>query len=370
MLRTPLQIVFRLALFLVMVFMVQHAGWPNAAGKKVRSTFQQGALKAIPAPDAFAQKQRLGRGVNVLGYDPLWKDRQKGRFQEKHFALIRQAGFNNVRINLHPFRDGKMETINKSTSFHAVADAHIISPAWFETLDWAVQHALATGLMVILDLHEFRAMGDDLAGNQPRYLAAWRHIAEHYKDAPNEVLFELLNEPNKQLTAELWNPLLREVLGIVRQSNPRRTVIIGPTSFNNIKDLNKLDLPQDDRQIIVTVHYYSPFPFTHQGASWTQQKDKVGVVWNGTENDKEAIVADFQKADAWARAHHRPLYLGEFGAYDVGDMDSRVRWTTFVARQAEKLGWSWAYWQFDGNFIVYDIKQDQWVEPIRHALLP
>jgi endoglucanase len=41
-----------------------------------------------------------------------------------------------------------------------------------------------------------------------------------------------------------------------------------------------------------------------------------------------------------------------------------------VARQAEKLGWSWAYWQFDGDFIVYDVKNDAWVEPIRRALLP
>ena len=47
-----------------------------------------------------------------------------------------------------------------------------------------------------------------------------------------------------------------------------------------------------------------------------------------------------------------------------------MRWTSFVARQAEKLGWSWAYWQFDSDFIVYDVKKDAWVEPIRRALIP
>ena len=36
------------------------------------------------------QNQRLGRGVNVLGYDPIWKDRQKARFQEKYFRLIKR----------------------------------------------------------------------------------------------------------------------------------------------------------------------------------------------------------------------------------------------------------------------------------------
>ena len=51
-------------------------------------------------------------------------------------------------------------------------------------------------------------------------------------------------------------------------------------------------------------------------------------------------------------------------------MDSRVRWTSFVARSVEKLGWSWGYWQFDGDFIVYDMKSQKWVEPIRGALIP
>ena len=41
--------------------------------------------------------------------------------------------------------------------------------------------------MVILDFHEFQAMGDDPAGNKERFLAVWREIAEHCKDAPDDV---------------------------------------------------------------------------------------------------------------------------------------------------------------------------------------
>jgi endoglucanase len=66
----------------------------------------------------------------------------------------------------------------------------------------------------------------------------------------------------------------------------------------------------------------------------------------------------------------RPILLGEFGAYDAADMDSRVRWTSFIARLAESHGWSWAYWQFDSDFVVYDIDAGKWVEPIRDALVP
>src|SRR5512137_1737901 len=53
------------------------------------------------ASDAFVQAKRLGRGVNILGYDAIWKNPKKARFEEKHFKLIREAGFRSVRINLH-----------------------------------------------------------------------------------------------------------------------------------------------------------------------------------------------------------------------------------------------------------------------------
>jgi len=85
---------------------------------------------------------------------------------------------------------------------------------------------------------------------------------------------------------------------------------------------------------------------------------------------RAAFVADFQAVQMWSKQNNRPILLGEFGAYDKGPIDSRVRYTDAVARTAEKLGWSWAYWQFDSDFIVYDIDKDQWVRPIHDALIP
>jgi endoglucanase len=307
---------------------------------------------------AFSQNKRLGRGVNVLGYDPIWKDQKKARFQERYFRLIKEAGFNHVRVNLHPFRDNNLGPDYKPGA------------AWFETLDWTLSHALANHLMVVLDFHEYQAMGEDASRNHDRMLGVWRQIAGHCKEASDDVLFEVLNEPNKKMTPALWNSLLRETLAVIRESNPRRTVIAGPTSWNNINDLDKLDLPKEDRNVIVTVHYYSPFPFTHQGASWAGLQGKTGVPWTGSEKERQAIVKDFAKAQGWAEEHDRPIYLGEFGAYDKAEMASRVRWANFVARQAEKLGWSWAWWQFDGDFVLYDTHEGHWVEPIRRALIP
>jgi endoglucanase len=110
--------------------------------------------------------------------------------------------------------------------------------------------------------------------------------------------------------------------------------------------------------------------FTHQGAPWVKEMAKLsGVTW-GTDEDKRHVDTDFAGVQQWAAAHNRPILLGEFGAYDKGDMDSRVRYTSYIARTAESLGWAWTYWQFDSDFIAYDMAKDDWVGPIHAALVP
>jgi len=315
-------------------------------------------LRAQPQPlDAFEQNHRLGRGVNVIGYDPLWRSREKARFQEKHFRLIKEAGFASLRVNLHALA-------------HMDRDKDwALRHQWFETLDWVVDKATAQGLQVILDFHEFSRMGDDPEAHQAQFLSFWKQLSSHCQNAPNSVLFEILNEPNKKLTPALWNEYLGQALAIIRKTNPTRAVIVGPAFWNSVDHLQELELPADDSHLIVTVHYYKPMQFTHQGAAWTNQKDKTGVAW-GSEEERKAVADDFTRVTVWAKAHHRPIFLGEFGAYDKAPMESRVRYTDFVARTAEASGWSWAYWQFDSDFILWDMKADAWVDPILHALIP
>jgi endoglucanase len=305
---------------------------------------------------ANEQCKKLGRGVNIIGYDKeLWKDHTKGRFKEGYFKMIKEAGFSNVRINLHPFSN--------------MDKAYVIKPAWLETLDWAVKNSLDAGLMVILDLHEFNAMADDPEAKKEMFLSVWKQLAPRYKDKPGNLIFEILNEPNKKLTPELWNNFYTEALSIIRSSNPNRTVIIGPANWNGIESLKTLVLPENDRNIIVTVHFYHPMKFTHQGAPWSKDNANLsGITWTATEAEKNEVDTKLQVAADWSKANKRPIYLGEFGSYDKGDMDSRACYTSYVARKAEKLGFSWGYWQFDSDFIVYDIDKEKWVLPILNAL--
>ena len=94
----------------------------------------------------------------------------------------------------------------------------------------------------------------------------------------------------------------------------------------------------------MTVHYYSPFRFTHQGADWLEEAGGwLGTSW-GTEAERARVRADLGRAAAWARAHGRPLFLGEFGM-------------------------SWAYWDFATEFGAFDVGREAWRAPLRQALL-
>jgi len=93
-----------------------------------------------------------------------------------------------------------------------------------------------------------------------------------------------------------------------------------------------------------------------------------GVTWGST-NERLQLTADFDRVQAWSDKHRRPILLGEFGAYEKAPMESRALWTEAVVFTAEARGWAWTYWQFDSDFIVYDIDKDRWVEPILRALI-
>jgi endoglucanase len=334
-------------------------------------TFQVDNLRAVRFDDShmqavfdspfFKQLPRgLGRGVNLGNALEAPKEGEWGvTLKEEYFEKIKAAGFDSVRI---PVR----------WSAHAAATTpYRIDPKFFERVDWAVEQAFKRRLAPVVNMHHYEEIFNEPDKHRERFVAIWRQIAERYKDYPSQLVFELLNEPHAKLTADKWNPLLAETIAVVRRTNPLREIVVGPVGWNSINDLASLELPKDDKHLIVTVHYYSPFQFTHQGAEWTggEAQKWLGTKWTGSKAERQAVARDLDKALAWAVEHRRPLYLGEFGAYNKADLESRARWTRFVAEEATKRKMSFAYWEFCSGFGVYDAQKNQWIEPLKDALL-
>jgi endoglucanase len=313
--------------------------------------------------DAFTANRLLGRGLNLGNALEAPQEGAWGlTLEADHFRQIKQAGFDSVRI---PIR----------WSAHAPAESpYTLDPTFCKRVDWAIDQALANNLATVINVHHFEELYNDPDKHLPRFRAIWRQIAERYRDRPAQLFFELLNEPHGQLTGERWQLMIGQLLSVIRipdqGRNWTRNILIGPGNWNNVHHLDQLQLPESDRYLIATFHYYLPFEFTHQGASWVSGSAKwKGTTWTGTPPQQQAVQNDFAKAAAWAKKQNRPLYLGEFGAYSAADMDSRARWTRAVAREAEKHGMSWAYWEFAAGFGVYDRNARAWRQPLLRALL-
>jgi endoglucanase len=323
------------------------------------------ALPATPAAqapkaDVFAVNKSLGRGMNFGNALEAPREGDWGlKLEAEYFKAIKDAGFATVRVPV-------------KWSAHAAKDTpYAIDADFFKRIDWVLDQAEANKLNVVLNCHHYDELDADPDKHLPRFVALWDQIAKRYKDRPASVVFELYNEPHDKFVDQKWNDAIVPTLKAVRATNPTRAVVVGPPFWNGIWALPKLK-PPDDANLIVTVHYYDPFKFTHQGAPWAPDdvKKLSGIKWEATEAELNAIRKSFDQAADWGKKNNRPVFLGEFGAYEKADTDSRAKWTAAVAREAEARGFSWAYWEFAAGFGAYDRAKKAWREPLLRALVP
>ena len=181
--------------------------------------------------DPFAVNKLIGRGVNIgnaLDREVELDDEWSWIVKDEHFQLIKDAGFNSVRLTVR----WSTRTMDKPP--------YTIDPNFLKRVDQAVNSALSRNLAVVINYQNYFEFYRDANGLKPKFLATWEQLAEHYKGYPNTLLFELLNEPQGQIGTGEWNALIRETLAIVRKTNPNRMVIIGPANFNGIAGLRFL----------------------------------------------------------------------------------------------------------------------------------
>lgn len=307
----------------------------------------------------------LGRGINLGGMLDAPREGDWGVRLEPRFAEIAAANFRTVRL---PVR----------WSNHAAADeAAAIDQAFARRVDGVVDDLLARGAYVILNMHNYgQLFGDKLLPAEfevapdvveARFLNIWRQVAKRYSNRSDRLIFELLNEPHGKIDAPRWNRLFAEALAVVRESNPARVILVGPTNYNAIRDLEKLQLPAD-RNLVVAIHNYDPFFFTHQGVGFLPMKMPTGVSCCDSAQRKQ-IVDGLDAAVQWSQRRGYPLHLGEFGVYRLAALDSREAYVRFVRDEAEKRSIGWAYWEFASSFGIFDPKTMTWIEPLRKALL-
>jgi endoglucanase len=311
--------------------------------------------------DAFEINRILGKGINLgNGLEAPTEGAWGFVIHENYIEEIKQAGFESVRV---PIR----------WNAHAMENPpYTINESFFNRVDEVINWSLDRGLAVMINIHHYNELMENPQQHKERFLSLWKQIAPRYKDYPEQLVFEILNEPHDNLTANLWNSYMVEALDIIRQSNPRRVVALGTAPWGGFGGLQNLNLPENDRQLIATVHYYNPFQFTHQGASWAgdHTDEWLGTTWESSDEEMAEVDADFDTVLEWAETHNRPIHLGEFGAFSTADDESRERWTSYIREASELRDFSWAYWEFGSGFGAYDTGSEQWRDYLLRALVP
>ncbi len=356
---------------------------------------------ATPAPtlappadplDRFAQGQRLGRGVNFGNALEAPKEGEWGMvLQKEYFRLIADAGFDTIRV---PIR----------WSAHALEEPpYTVDEDFFRRVDWVVENGLANGLNVVINMHHYDEFFTRTDEHAARFITIWQQIATRYKDMPDSVYFEPLNEPHGGLTRDKWRRILGDTILAIRRIDNRHTLIITGASWGGYQGLANLSPLEGEENYVCTFHFYDPKLFTHQGSTWSGPGyQTLGVTWPGPPETPVAVDPEAAKTGStltWLSeyntqpvetnpAGYKPirnafdlavgvaekldcvLWLGEFGAFEQADMQSRINWTAFVREEAEARGMSWAYWEFGSGFGVYDRAAERWHEGLLKALIP
>jgi endoglucanase len=316
------------------------------------------------ARDTCKIARELGRGINLGNMLEAPQEGEWGVRVEPEYIRTVTGAFSNVRV-----------PVRWSNHAAVTADA-TLDETFARRVDEVVDALLSSGVYVVLDLHHYsqlfgspllREKEVDPAVLETRLVNIWKQVAQRYRNRSPKLIFELLNEPNGRIDAAAWNALAPRVLAAVRSSNPDRTVVIGPVYWNNVRELKSLQLPPD-RHLIVTIHNYDPFDFTHQGVPYLGRDIPVGTTCCSA-RQKAEIVDALETARSWSVRTGYPLYLGEYGSFEQADMNSRAAYTRIVRDEAEKRGIPWAFWEFASTFGVWSPKTGTWVEPLRKALL-
>ena len=347
-----------------------------------------GFAGALPPPATVAARraQLLHRGINASMWFAQAPDysaaRLRGYTTPEDIALMHAMGFDHVRLSV----DGD----------ELVRDAlpSGLNAPFVEELDAALNMMLKDGLRVIVDVHPSDDFKRQLRSDDDaitRFIALWSALAGHYaKTDPEQVFFEVLNEPEFE-DAQQWNAVQRRAIAAIRQAAPRHTIIATAEHYSGLTDLLALE-PVADPNVIYTFHDYEPFPFTHQGATWTtaavrplrrvpypsspeniatsvgQEQSLVDQHWIDTYGlnrwDAARIRAELSFAGKWAALHHVPVYCGEFGVHQpYADPAMRAAWLRDTRTALEEQGIGWAVWDYQGSFAVVT-KRDGKAAPI------
>jgi len=230
---------------------------------------------------------RMGIGINTgntleangtagerqgLESETLWGAE---RIEKWQFEAMKQKGIDSVRI---PVTWGN----------HMDLKTRKIDDEWMARVQQCVDWALEAGLVVVINTHHEHFLYDfmicdngeygDFDGAAKWLDDVWRQIADRFKDYPENLIFEPMNEPSpggtvgpgwywdavgqkkqRERLCELTNKLNRHVLETIRKSggNNDKRIVVNAITQADAKLIDKYEHTFDDPYTMLGVFFYT-----------------------------------------------------------------------------------------------------------------
>lgn len=259
---------------------------------------------------------------------------------------IKESGFKSIRIPV--------------TWGHALGPSpdYTISSAYLERVSEVVTWALEADLKVMINLHHDSSWLYDLPKNRDllldRFIKIWEQVADNFKDYPDDLIFEAINEPRfsddwGEETLEFFElvDLLNDsAYDVIRSSggkNDERLIVfetlVAGVSPQKITRLRESILAKNDPHMIGSVHYYGHYPFG------------VNI---GYPRFDQAVLDDIDRVmkvlDEGLSQHGIPVVIGEYGllGFDI-DIQSVnhgeiLKFFDALSSSANQYGFNLIWW--------------------------
>lgn len=349
--------------------------------KEVSSVPVQPASEQTNFQSSAVLPQQLAKGISLATWFTDWADATQyaTRFTTTHLDTLKRLGFTYVRL-----------PIGYKTLYQE-SNPSQLNPANIGYVDAAVQMILNAGLAVTIDYHPLNSDYEKelyFTDTKINELAAyWKSLASYFsKYSSQQVFFEVYNEPHygqyelaKNADAwKWWWPKQEKLVQAIREVTSQHYIIVGAEGFNNIQYLTQAT-PYKQKNIIYNFHFYEPFIFTHQGATWTADayKQLKNVPYPSTPDNVKSLVAASTNSEVksmltsygnqrwnaavienkikavadWAQKNNVAVICNEFGAYKpYSPVASRSQYIQDVRTIFEKYQIGWAMWECDATF--------------------
>lgn len=275
----------------------------------------------------------------------FWKRYKDSYITRDDILFIKSTGANTVRLPFHY----KLFTDEDYMGLTAAQDG-------FARIDSLVSWCREAGLYLILDMHDAPGgqTGDNIDDSygypwlfeseesQQLFCDIWKRIADHYKNEPVILGYELLNEPiahyfsNKdELNAKLAE-VYKKGIDAVRQVDKNHIILLGGAQWNmNFKPLACF---KDEPGVMFTCHWYGG-PATKEGiSSYIAFRDSMDM----------------------------PMYMGETG-------QNTDQWQSDLVKvmKENNIGYTfWPYKKMGKTTFASIIPPENWDEVVNFAESP